>query len=572
MATLSEDRSFALKCRKSAPRVTVYQVKLTESALKAVHSLKDRNTNGPSLQPTIQFNGPQGSIRLPHSDSETQTFNFYLSNVTKDNPQGSFECLQQLARSGAPGLSVLGPVQSKISLCDTNESNHVTKLRAAPAVGVSKERGPNRVKKTAIRKPRPSTADVVPERKRSTPLNPANTIRKCLTSNPVSQRSLRDRILHLLALRNYKKLELLARLQRDGLSQKDRASLGSTLSQVAVLNPKENSFSLRDFLFREVQKDWPGFTEEERSVAQRNTARKLGQSSEESSSSPKDSAPCLSPQRLQEPDRDFIDPLAPKRHRISHLSHRAEERRPTSAPSTSSSPSSSALTSSSSSAPSHSLSSAPRAVPRELSPSSAPFHPSAPSHSPSTPEGCGTQDLPQDQSLSCRDPHLSPSPRSSSRKAKKKSKKHRERDRSPPGGEEKKRRNEDTTIHRQTDYSERNIADFLLKYHPLVSVEQRQQYKDDFNSEYEEYRSLHAHVESVTRRFSQLERSCRSLTPGSTEHQRVQEQVVREYKMIQQNNPRFQEQKQRCEYLHNKLAHIKRLISDFDQKRAQRWS
>lgn len=87
-------------------------------------------------------------------------------------------------------------------------------------------------KKVHIRKPALSTPEVVPERKRSTPINPANTIRKCLSSNPVSQRPFRDRIIHLLALRSYKKLEVLARLQRDGINQKDRNSLGTTLQQV----------------------------------------------------------------------------------------------------------------------------------------------------------------------------------------------------------------------------------------------------------------------------------------------------------------------------------------------------
>lgn len=87
-------------------------------------------------------------------------------------------------------------------------------------------------KQVHIRKPALSTPEVVPERKRSTPINPANTIRKCFTNNPVSQRSFRDRIIHLLALRTYKKLEVLARLQRDGINLKDRNSLGSTLQQV----------------------------------------------------------------------------------------------------------------------------------------------------------------------------------------------------------------------------------------------------------------------------------------------------------------------------------------------------
>lgn len=87
-------------------------------------------------------------------------------------------------------------------------------------------------KQIHFRKPALSTPEVVPERKRSTPINPASTIRKCLSNNPVSQRPFRDRILHLLALKSYKKLEVLARLQRDGINQKDRNSLGTTLQQV----------------------------------------------------------------------------------------------------------------------------------------------------------------------------------------------------------------------------------------------------------------------------------------------------------------------------------------------------
>ncbi|MEQ2157450.1 hypothetical protein GOODEAATRI_002033, partial [Goodea atripinnis] len=57
------------------------------------------------------------------------------------------------------------------------------------------------------------------------------------------------------------------------------------------------------------------------------------------------------------------------------------------------------------------------------------------------------------------------------------------------------------------------------KYTPLMSVDQRQNYKDDFNGEYDEYRQLHARVESITRRFTQLDALCRKLVPGTKEHQ-----------------------------------------------------
>lgn len=60
---------------------------------------------------------------------------------------------------------------------------------------------------------------------------------------------------------------------------------------------------------------------------------------------------------------------------------------------------------------------------------------------------------------------------------------------------------------------------FCRKYTVIVSNDQRQSYKDDFNSEYDEYRSLHARVEKITRRFMQLDAQRKRLSPGSKEYQ-----------------------------------------------------
>lgn len=73
-------------------------------------------------------------------------------------------------------------------------------------------------------------------------MNPANTIRKTHGSSSVSQRPYRDRVIHLLALKAYKKPELLARLQKDGVNQKDKNSLGAILQQVRTAG--ESSFRL----------------------------------------------------------------------------------------------------------------------------------------------------------------------------------------------------------------------------------------------------------------------------------------------------------------------------------------
>nr|XP_046195922.1 RNA polymerase II elongation factor ELL2 isoform X1 [Oncorhynchus gorbuscha] len=698
MAALSVDGRYGLNCgRRNTDHVTVLHVKLTETAFRAIEKYQTFK-NVTSSWPTMQFKGLQGRIKIPRTDSPdgSQNFDFYLSNVGKDNPQGSFECIQQyVSSSGTPHLVSLGVVQDKVTLCATNDSYQVPRelmtLAKEDGTKVLKHGGHFKGKKVQIRKPAPSGSEPVAERKRSTPINPAKTIRKCLANNLVSQRPYRDRLVHLLALRSYKKLELLARMQRDGVSQKDRSSLGSTLQQVANLNPKDNSYTLKDFVYREVQRDWLGYSEDDRVQVNGILARKLGLPTEPLSSSgpPKNGFPG-SPQKCQpELPSHFTDPLMPKKPRISHVTSQVPHTTPTSSSRVrrsatkgdnshhSAAPTTTATTKRSS------LPARPTTAGPPLNhlphPSQLPVshrrrmshHPGLGSNSssPSTPEGRGTQDLPLDQSSTCLDPSspkASPPGRtadrygsgmlpqaSSSRPAltisssssssstiipppslssSKKSKKHKGKDRekercreghsitcdgvSPPevqvkdgqrprkrhhaNGEERRspvipakslfcsdEENKKRPVH-STDSSTTVMPDYICKYMTVVSMDQRQTYKDNFNAEYEEYRNLHARVEKITRHFTQLDAQCRRLPPGTKEYQEVHEDVMKEYnKMrlipiywrtnksryrLKNHSPNYQVEKQRCEYLHNKLAHIKRLIADFDQRSSQSWS
>ncbi|NWR95810.1 ELL2 factor, partial [Furnarius figulus] len=133
-----------------------------------------------------------------------------------------------------------------------------------------------------VRRSPQATPDPVPGRKRTTPLNPANIQG---ISNGVSCRLFRDRVIHLLALKNYKKPELLALLQRDGIMQKDWDSLGRILHQVANLNATDNSFSLKEDRFKDIQKDWPGYSEADRQALEKILARKSAPSPNANSAS-----------------------------------------------------------------------------------------------------------------------------------------------------------------------------------------------------------------------------------------------------------------------------------------------
>ncbi|XP_040198383.1 RNA polymerase II elongation factor ELL2 isoform X2 [Rana temporaria] len=609
MAALSEEGRYDLSCGKGTQdNTTVLHVKLTETAVRALENYQNTKC-----------------IKIPKSESinEMHNFNFYLSNVGKDNPQGSFDCIQQtVSSSGLSKMNCLGFIQDKITVCATNDSYQLTRDRMTQAEEETRSRstkvikpgGPFVGKRVHIRKPATSLLDTAPERKRSTPINPASTIRKSSICNSIAQRPYRERVIHLLALKPYKKPEILARLHRDGVNQKDKNSLGVLLQQVANLNPKDNSYTLKDFVYKEIQREWPGYLDGDKQLLDRVLSRKLNQSQNASSNqsdSPPSSAASASPTQKRLLDSEFIDPLMNKKPRISHLTNRVQPTlnghlgdKPASAPP----PPSAAATPT-----------LPQLPPARL-PVSNPQNINSNSNSPSTPEGRGTQDLPMDtfsqnsgtyedqQEKYTSRTNLEnsvPTPiklgkldptddkNSTLHKKAKKAKKHKDKDRKKLDAEptvEKKpahlkeeivKAEKSPSLDEKKDVQESCITsdpssttelpDYIVKYTVIVSNDQRQSYKDDFNSEYDEYRSLHARVEKITRRFMQLDVQRKRLSPGSKEYQIVHEEVLKEYRKFKEARPNYYEEKYRCEYLHNKLAHIKRLIGEFDQRRAESW-
>ncbi|XP_053557479.1 RNA polymerase II elongation factor ELL2 [Bombina bombina] len=627
MAALSEEGRYGLSCgRGTQDQITVLHVKLTETAFRALENFQNTK-NSISSRPSIQFKGLQGCIKIPKSDclSDMHNFNFYVSNVGKDNPQGSFDCIQQtISSSGLSKLNCLGFIQDKITVCATNDSYQLTRDRMTQAEEETRSRstkvikpgGPFVGKRVQIRKPASNLLDTAPERKRSTPINPANTLRKTSISNAIAQRPYRERVIHLLALKTYKKPEILARLHKDGVNQKDKNSLGVILQQVANLNPKDNSYTLKDFVYKEVQRDWPGYLDGDKQLLDRILSRKLNQSQNTTSTNNADSPPSAastSPPQKRPLDVDFIDPLMNKKPRISHLTNRVHptlnghltEEKPAPPPPP----------------PSAATPALPPLPPARL-PVSNPQNMNSNSNSPSTPEGRGTQDLPIDSfsqnsstfedqqekytsrttlenSLSSytqlENTEPTDSKNSTLHKKVKKAKKHKDKDRkkidqettevedtkpahtkkeeivslekSPSPGAKKAKE----SCVASDPSSTTELPDYMVKYTVIVSSEQRQSYKDDFNSEYDEYRSLHARVEKVTRKFHRLDAQRKRLSPNSKEYKVLHEEVLQEYRKFKETSPNYYEEKYRCEYLHNKLAHIKRLIGEFDQRRADSW-
>uniref|UniRef100_A0A8C9LF80 MARVEL domain containing 2 n=1 Tax=Pavo cristatus TaxID=9049 RepID=A0A8C9LF80_PAVCR len=104
------------------------------------------------------------------------------------------------------------------------------------------------------------------------------------------------------------------------------------------------------------------------------------------------------------------------------------------------------------------------------------------------------------------------------------------------------------------------------KYPAIQTNEMRDRYKAVFNDQFAEYKELSMEVHAVLKKFNELEALMRQLPhhPGSVYEQERIAKVLQEYEK-KKNDPAFLEKKERCEYLKNKLSHIKQRIQDYDK-------
>uniref|UniRef100_A0A8B9BIE6 OCEL domain-containing protein n=1 Tax=Anser brachyrhynchus TaxID=132585 RepID=A0A8B9BIE6_9AVES len=108
------------------------------------------------------------------------------------------------------------------------------------------------------------------------------------------------------------------------------------------------------------------------------------------------------------------------------------------------------------------------------------------------------------------------------------------------------------------------IPDYLRKYHTIRSAEQCRSYEAAFSADYAEYRYLHARIGSVSQKFIQLGARMKTLKQGTEERKALEAKILYEYSHFKKSYPSYQQEKNRCEYLHQKLSHIKNLILQFE--------
>ncbi|XP_017296236.1 MARVEL domain-containing protein 2b [Kryptolebias marmoratus] len=110
------------------------------------------------------------------------------------------------------------------------------------------------------------------------------------------------------------------------------------------------------------------------------------------------------------------------------------------------------------------------------------------------------------------------------------------------------------------------IADYVAKYPSIRSDEERDQYRAVFNDQYAEYKELHSEVQAMAKKFEEMDEMIHNLPPrpsSQMEKERINS-ILTEYQR-KKSDPTYLEKRDRCEYLKNKLSHIKQRIQEYNK-------
>lgn len=144
----------------------------------------------------------------------------------------------------------------KISM-EEEAKNSITVLK-----GTGGERHRSKPQTTSV-KPKPISAS------QNLPA-PVATQQQAPKAKTTVDKPIRERIVHLLALKPYTKAELQLRLTKDGLCDKDKEAIEPLLQQIGMLNQKTNQYELQsEIILNELKDEWPYYNSAERLLAKR---------------------------------------------------------------------------------------------------------------------------------------------------------------------------------------------------------------------------------------------------------------------------------------------------------------
>ncbi|XP_021044409.1 RNA polymerase II elongation factor ELL2-like [Mus pahari] len=571
-----------------------------------------QNSKHPSPSQASQFQGFQqlNKITPNHSSTDIKTFNFQLSNMSNDSQQEKIGNPQPNMSNSRAQFNCLQSIQDKMTVSRAGSSVQMTPEKMTEAEEKSRNAWKN-IKKSYAQKKKPAqkvphfVPDQAPEGKRTTPHNPAHAIRKSRMIYGVHMRSFRDRVIHLLALKDYKKSELLVQLQKDGIKINDTSFLGKILLQVANLNATTLSYTLKDSIFKEVQRDWPGYNKEDKQSLDLVLSRKLHPFHNATKATYSKEASVVSKTDDTSSSKDHflhlsgIDTLiknkgglcSPKSAvSLASKSHGNSEKSvnlqcsaattkyiplplPTSHLPISNSPQLRKSNRNVHSAPQRSESRHPcdrvhhdgSTVEKEMNKCTSSETSSCTSAQKkhSKPIDMMQHFMPEKFKCAFAKRKTTIPIYITSMKEKPKIDFNKQ--------DETMKSNSNKEIKMAFADSGRlgttsGTPEYLSNYTVIVSSDQRQCYEKEFWADYSEYQAMYDKIQISCTPIIDLDSERKGFSPGSKEYQDITKKISVEYQKLRQLNPKFCKEKNRCVFLYNKLVHIKKLINDFDQQ------
>ncbi|KAI1905351.1 hypothetical protein AGOR_G00015210 [Albula goreensis] len=115
------------------------------------------------------------------------------------------------------------------------------------------------------------------------------------------------------------------------------------------------------------------------------------------------------------------------------------------------------------------------------------------------------------------------------------------------------------------------MPDYVTKYPSIRTDEERDRYRAVFKDQYAEYKELHAEVQATMKKFDEMDVLMSNLPqhPANQAERNRINMILQEYQR-KKKDPAFLEKKERCEYLKNKLSHIKLKIQEYNK--AMNWT
>lgn len=548
---------------------------MTDSAFRALEEYS-RNRSALNAKATIQFVGNEGSLTFPttlkpgpSAASAERKFNFSITEC--EASRGALDLIKQPKQTAGHRLEAWGLMANKMQVQANDDVYETTKIRMAVAEETQKNKctreiKPNqtdigrKIKVKGMNNLLPSTtaatvaasSSVAAASRRIGSVDVA--ARPAVVGPDITRRTIQDRLVHLLAVRPYKKPELYVKLTGKGLTEQEKGQIGTILDSITYV--RDSKYHLKRHIWNDVQEDWPFYTDQDRQSLKRRRPESVSQSPPSAGPPPKSSSLFeggSGTSSSYKGDKNRDEP-ASKRQRISRVAKSSTEtsHAKVKPPNNYSEDSRSGM----SGRPSPSMvgTAAAAGMPSEGQSNRHSGDSNGSSNGGQNGGGrrCGND---SNQTQNQYD-HKENSPMMTD---------------TENSNEVEALTNE---LRAQADRVDKMEYDFS-QFKTILSIDRRREYKMIFEQDYAEYRTLHKEIEKAAELFQQLdvklqkEERLRSVGHGDQKVKQVKRQIMAEFAK-NMRDPEHQRVKERFHYLHKKLSHITSLVREFDESRTGR--